>query len=114
MNTLKGPSSKAKIAALAFALAFVYVLAGTLSVLALPRQSPLHVDWAAWVALVTLPANLLGFAVLFTESYSQRTVLVVIALQTLTFFAYWFAGYFLLYKVSKRSPPSPSSSPSAK
>lgn len=63
-----------------YLIAFLYVGAGTLSVLSMYPDNLLYGEWVLWGLLLTLPANVISFGILYAEPPHQLTIIVVVIL----------------------------------
>jgi tryptophan-rich sensory protein len=85
---------------ISFIISFFWIVLGTLmQISAYPRYNFLNFDYNSFVFnllyFITLPFNILVFGLLFTEKF-ENIYLVVIILQTIKIFLYWWIIYRIL------------------
>ena len=62
-------------------LTALYLVLGTLAIFTATPKSPIHSKLSPLFVFITLPANLPGFAIGFTEGFNENTSIFIIAVQ---------------------------------
>lgn len=80
-------------------IAFFYVGLGTITAMSVYPDSPLYGGWVDIASLLTLPVCIVSFAIMYADPNAYVLVLIV---QIVTFFVFWYILYRYLLKRYKR------------
>lgn len=80
-------------------ISILYVGLGTVSLFGSNPNFSFSGDWSALLGLLTLPVNILGFAIAYMESDNYNLIILT---QTVVFLVFWLIVYRIWVKRSQK------------